>query len=244
MAERTGIEWADATWNPWMGCRKVSPGCKNCYMFRDMTFYGRDPNVIVRAADSTFRNPLKWAKNEKLKQGARIFTCSWSDWFIDKADGWRKEAWRIVKMTPFTYLILTKRAERISDCLPDDWGNGYPNVWLIVSTENQQMLEKRWAELEKVPAIVRGLSVEPMLGEVRLEHRRPDWVITGGESDKKAPRKTELVWVRSLRDECIEHGIPFFHKQHGGTHKVDGAWGSRKLDGVEWNQFPAPPIFT
>src|SRR3990167_5576666 len=98
MAETTGISWCDATWNPFMGCHKVSQGCAKCYMFREMKFYGRDPNVVVRSK-TTFNNPLKWAKNGKVNSGAKIFTCSWSDWFIEEADEWRDEAWEIVKNT-------------------------------------------------------------------------------------------------------------------------------------------------
>jgi len=262
MAERTGIEWADATWNPWMGCKKVSPGCKNCYMFRDMTFYGRDPNIVVKASEASFRNPLKWAKNGKLKTGARIFTCSWSDWFIDKADEWREDAWRIIKLTPqFNYLILTKRPERIADHLPPDWGKGYKNVWLLVSAENQQTLEERLEFLLDIPAAIRGVSAEPLLGPITFWRYFPQgtckrpvctqytrlnskyengihWVITGGESDKKSPRLTDPEWVRAIRDECIKAHVAFFHKQHGGTKKIDDAWGGRLLDGREWNEFP------
>jgi protein gp37 len=167
MAERTGIEWAHSTWNPWMGCKKVSPGCAKCYMFRDMEFYGRDPHTVTRAASPTFRNPLKWAKSAKLASGSRIFTCSWSDWFIDKADNWREEAWRIIWETPqFNYLILTKRPERIDDCLPSNWGNGYPNVWLGVSAENQKYADERIPILLSVPSIVHFISAEPLLGEI------------------------------------------------------------------------------
>ena len=241
MAEKTGIEWADATWNPWMGCKKVSAGCKNCYMFRDMTFYGRDPNVVTRAADSTFRNPLKWAKSGKLKNGARIFTCSWSDFFIDKADGWRKEAWAVIKATPqYIYLILTKRPERITDSLPDDWGDGYPNVWLLVSTEDQDNASKRWGRLQHVRAVVRGVSVEPFLSPISFDSftHAPEWIITGGESDRKSPRPTNLDWVRDLRDYAALNRIPFFHKQHGGTKKINSAWGGRELDGRTHDEFP------
>lgn len=88
MSEQTGIEWTDATWNPWKGCLKVSPGCKQCYMYRDMNRFGHDPMVVVRSK-TTFNNPLKWAKNGKVSSGAKIFACSWSDWFIDQADEWR-----------------------------------------------------------------------------------------------------------------------------------------------------------
>jgi len=104
-----------------MGCHKVSAGCAKCYMFRDQIRYGKDPNIVRRAAQSSFTNPLKWAKNGKVPLGGRIFTCSWSDWFIEEADEWRDEAWSIIKQTPdFIYLILTKRTENIKDRLPTD----------------------------------------------------------------------------------------------------------------------------
>ena len=145
MAEKTWIEWADATWNPWWGCHKVSTGCKNCYMFRDMKRYGRDANIVKRTSPSTFNSPLKWANNYVLRARARIFTCSYSDWFIEEADEWRNEAWDIIRDTPqFDYLILTKRPENIKDRLPKDWENGYPNVWLGISAENQAEYRKRW----------------------------------------------------------------------------------------------------
>lgn len=262
MAETTGIHWADATWNPWYGCKMVSAGCSKCYMFREMKFYGKDPNVVQRAAPGTFNNPSKWAKSGKVIPGARIFTCSWSDWFIDKADPWRDEAWKIVKATPqFTYMILTKRPERIKDHLPADWGEGYPNVWLGVTTENQEMANKRIPVLLEIPARVRWLSVEPMIGPVDLTEaiygKNPlgmnafgftdgfgyeaniQWVITGGESDPTDPRPCNLDWVRTIRDECVAGGVAMFHKQHGGSKKIDGAWGGRVLDGRTWDEFPA-----
>ena len=244
MAEKTGIEWADATWNPWQGCHKISPGCKNCYMFRDLTRYGKDPDSPWRSSDATFRNPLRWAKNGLVPNGGRIFTCSYSDWFIEEADGWRDEAWEIIKATPqFTYLILTKRPERIAEHLPKDWGNGYPNVWLLVSTENQRYFDERWQILCGIPAVVRGISAEPLLGplDISLAELLPDWAITGGESDPK-PRPTNLDWVRSVRDFCQRANIPFFHKQHGGSKKIDGTWGGRILDGRTWDEFAQPSI--
>lgn len=110
MAESTKIEWTDATWNPWHGCRKVSQGCKNCYMFRDKARYGQDPNIVVRSKDATFYAPLKW--NEPRK----VFTCSWSDFFIGEADAWRDEAFALMALTPqHTYQVLTKRADRMLD---------------------------------------------------------------------------------------------------------------------------------
>ena len=252
MGETTGIEWASATWNPWMGCHKVSAGCKNCYMFRDMPHYGKDPNVVVRSK-TTFDAPLKWAKSGKVQPGARIFTCSWSDWFIAEADEWRAEAWDVVRRTPqFTYLILTKRPERIAAHLPADWGNGYPNVWLGTSAENQEQAKRVWPLL-LAPAAVRFVSAEPLLGPIDFnaidafcpDWRKGitigtylDWVITGGESALKDARPCDLDWVRSIRDQCQAAGVALFHKQHGGTRKIDGVWGGRELDGRTWDEFP------
>ena len=228
MGQTTGIEWTDATWNPWRGCTKVSPGCKNCYMFREQRRYGRDPSVVVRASPATFNAPLRW------KDPRRVFTCSWSDFFHEDADEWRDEAWRTIEATPhLTYQILTKRPERIRDWLPLDWEaghpNGYPNVWLGTSVENQHLADRRIPILAEINCRVKFLSCEPLLGPIDLwsvpESRIPRttpprwWVIAGGESGPNA-RGMELDWVRLLRDRCQgddDHlRIPFFFKQWGG----------------------------
>jgi protein gp37 len=230
-------------------------------MFRDIKHYGRDPRVVTRAAISTFRNPAKWARNHKLEPGSRIFTCSWSDWFHKDADPWRDEAWDIIRETPqFTYLILTKRPQRILEHLPLDWGDGWPNVWLGVSAERQKEADLRLPILAKVPAAIRFISAEPLLGPLNLhpylcgtkpttQHRGPTgtcspgnifhWVITGGESDPH-PRKCDLAWVREIRDDCLATNTAFFHKQHGGSVKIDGSWGGHHLDGQIWREFPHP----
>jgi protein gp37 len=253
MAEKTGIEWASATWNPWQGCKMVSPGCAKCYMFRDKRRYGQDPSVVVRSATATFNAPLRWWKNwqdgrrdkNAVAPGSRIFTCSWSDWFIVNADNWRDEAWRIVRDTPFVYMILTKRAERIADHLPADWGAGYPNVWLMVTCEDQKRANERWRHLAQVPAAVRGISYEPGLERINwmemIEHAgvltKPDWIISGGESDPD-PRPFDLEWARATQRFCERFGVAYFHKQHGGNKKSNGAWGGRELDGRTWDEFP------
>lgn len=164
MGATTGIGWCDATWNPWQGCHKVSPGCKYCYMFREKEQYGQEPNVIVRSKPRTFNLPLR------LKQPARVFTCSWSDFFIEEADPWRDEAWAIIQRTPhLTYQILTKRIERVSSLLP--WGTAapWPNVQLIVSAEDQERADKRIPELLRLNVAVRGVSYEPALEPVDFE---------------------------------------------------------------------------
>lgn len=112
MGKTSTIEWTGGTWNPWTGCSKVSPGCKNCYMFRILRRRGRDPEIVIRSK-STFNDPLRW------KEPMMVFTCSMSDFFHETADPWRDEAWDIIRRTPqHTYQILTKRPERILECLP------------------------------------------------------------------------------------------------------------------------------
>lgn len=239
MGTNSGIGWTGNTWNPWKSCRKISPACKFCYMYRDMERWGQDPTKVTRSK-STFNEPLKW------KDPTLIFTCSWSDWFIEEADAWRMEAWEIIKKTPHhTYQILTKRPERILKCLPPDWGDGYPNVWIGVSVENQEYADLRIPILLNVPAHVRFLSCEPLLGDINIsqsvrlwkfqnsgsfesdyEHLL-HWVIIGGESghgkhpeDKSVKyqyRESKLEWISSITQQCREAGVPVFVKQLG-TH--------------------------
>lgn len=233
MGKATGIAWTHHTWNPWQGCTKVSPGCAHCYMFRDKVRYGQDPATVVRSKPPTFNQPRTWP------EPALVFTCSWSDFFHDAADAWRADAWDIIRATPhLTYQILTKRPERIAAHLPEDWGDGWGNVWLGVSVENARWVE-RAVTLTEIPASVRFLSCEPLLGslldegEVLERLLAPDysgvagartlpriespihWVIAGGESGPDA-RPMDLQWVRGLRNLCARGGVPFFLKQLGG----------------------------
>ena len=228
MALTTGIKWCGCTWNPWQGCTKVSPGCKHCYMYQGKRRWGQEPAIVVRSK-TTFDDPLKW-RDPKL-----IFTCSWSDWFHKAADPWRAEAWEIIRATPqHTYQILTKRPERILKCLPSDWGDGWPNVWLGVSVENEDYLS-RIDLLKKAPARTRFLSLEPLLGPLsRLNLTEIQWAIVGGESGP-GYRTPQLDWVRSIRDQCIDADVRLFFKQWGGP-KPDSF--GRELDGRTWDEFP------
>lgn len=209
MGQTSAIEWTNATWNPWMGCTKVSPGCARCYMFREQRQYGNDPEV-VRKSKTKFRDPLKWTEPRL------IFTCSWSDWFHETADAWRDEAWEIIRQTPqHTYQILTKRSGRMHRHLPwaafdDPW----PNVWLGVSIETQNQ-SFRARQLRAVPATVRFISAEPLLGPLALDLTGIHWLIAGGESGP-GWRPMEMDWVRSLRAQCREQGTAFFMKQDSG----------------------------
>src|SRR5450432_3737766 len=203
MSENSSIQWTESTWNPHHGCKKVSDGCKYCYMFRDKEKYGQDPTLVVKSK-TKFNEPLLW-KEPKL-----IFTCSWSDFFIEEADVWRKEAWDVIRKTPHhTYQIVTKRPERIQEQLPPDWGDGWNHVWLDVSIENQKNVH-RATILANIPAKTRFISAEPLLGEIdflqSVDGKRPidefHWLILGGESGnnigKYIYRPSEVDWFTRI----------------------------------------------
>ena len=230
MGDTTGISWTDKTWNPWQGCFKVSQGCKQCYMYREKLRFGQQPNVVVRSKPKTFNAPLKW------EEPALVFTCSWSDWFIEEADEWRDEAWDVIRHTPhLTYQILTKRPERILGHLPQEWP--LSNVWLGVSVEDQAATY-RMPYLEAVNAPIKFVSYEPALGYVDFKaYPWLDWLIAGGESGI-LPRLIDMDIYRQVRDDCKEVGIPFFFKQYGGNSKIDGAWGGEMIDGQVYHNFP------
>ena len=249
MGTETKIQWTDATWNPWVGCTKVSPACANCYMFDGMHRYGRDPTVVTRTKPATFRLPLKKHRNGEyvIPPGSKVFTCSWSDWFHVDADPWRSDAWDIIRQRPdVTFQIVTKRTDRIAECLPPDWGDGWPNVWLIATAENQEWIDKRMMDLLSVPAVVRGLSIEPLLGPVEigllgtmpkdicagytLVYELLSWVIVGVESSGQRVGRLgaffdEIGWMAAAEHivrECADADVAVFVKQIPMSGKICG----------------------
>jgi len=229
MGENTAISWTDATWNPWRGCQMVSAGCAHCYMFAGQRQYGLDPAQVIRAARGTFGAPLKW------RNGLKVFTCSWSDFFIAEADPWRAEAWDVIRATPrHTYQILTKRPERIARCLPPDWGAGWPHVWLGVTAEDQKTADTRLPLLRSVPAAVHFVSCEPMLEPIGLNLAGLAWVICGGESGPQR-RPFLKTWARDLRAQCQAAGVAFYFKQGSGFRSGQ----DDLLDGERVREFPA-----
>ncbi len=241
MGKNTAIQWTDngSTWNPWYGCKKVSDGCKFCYMYRDMKRYGNDPFTVKRAQPTTFNAPLHWKESQK------VFTCSWSDFFIEEADAWRQEAWSIIKRTPhLTYQILTKRPQNIASRLPLEWPLGFDHVWLGVSVEDQSHIDRIEA-LAPIPAAVKFVSYEPALGPLDLFNElylgKINWVISGGESGPKA-RPADPQWFVRVKNQCELFNVPYFHKQNGGNKHIEGAWGGRRLEGREYNEFPQPGL--
>lgn len=258
MGMDTKISWCDASWNPWIGCTKVSQGCRACYAESLMDHrYGKvqwgPEGTRVRTSDVNWRKPLTW--NRKAgKEGRRykVFCASLADVFEDRPElvEWRVELFRLIVHTPaLDWLLLTKRPQHVMGLMNEmGWPSLMDNVWLGTSVENQEQADKRIPELLKVPARIRFLSCEPLLGPVDLRTggyltggwtgaALPGigWVIAGAESGHGA-RPMDLDWVRSLRDQCQGAGTPFFFKQ---AILIGKKTELPLLDGRRWAQFPA-----
>lgn len=254
MALDSKIQWTDATWNVAVGCSKVSEGCKYCYMMRDFgpgSFKGggrKDSNgnqipvngTVTRTSKATFEKPLLWQRQGKRcidGSPLKVFTSSLTDVFHPAIDEYRDEIWDIIRRCPdLIFQILTKRPERIAGNLPSDWGEGYPNVWLGVTVENQGNLNRVW-KMKNFKAKVKFVSFEPLLSAIEIDEfdeitgrHMPgmpffetliDWAIIGGESGndtgKWTYRPAKMKWYKSLIEELNELEIPVFFKQTG-TH--------------------------
>jgi protein gp37 len=247
MATNTGISWTDHTFNPWWGCTKVSPGCINCYALKDSERYGHDvwdPNNPRRElSDANWDLPLKWNLHAEMRQKrARVFSGSMCDWAEDhpQVNSIRPRLWDLIHRTPaLDWQLLTKRADRIKDLLPTDWKNGYPNVWIGVSVENQEYANLRIPYLLAIPATTHFISYEPALGPinfVRLIGNQASpaiWIIYGGESGPKF-RPDDDNWARATRDQCAAMNLTFYRKQSSGIHSGMGV----ELDGVTHHNYP------
>lgn len=248
MGETTGIQWTDHTFNPWWGCVKVSPACKNCYAATLSHRYGFD--VWGPATERRFFGPKHWnephkwnASAEKAGVRRRVFCASMADVFetppsVQMGDTMRAERKRLaalIEQTPsLDWLLLTKRPENILEVFPSWWFRERTNVWVGTTVESPEYLG-RVAALVNVPATTRFISYEPALAAVTWPLDGIHWLIAGGESGS-GHRAPEAVWMQSARDQCAAAGVAFFFKQWGGLHpKANGA----TLDGREWKQFPA-----
>jgi protein gp37 len=236
------INWTDHTWNPWVGCRHVSAECDHCYAdFLVTKRMGRDFGSITRT--KTWRDPVKWnARATELQavlgRRVRVFCASLTDFFIQDADHWRDDAWKVIReCANLDFLILTKRPRLIPSRLPGDWGNGYPNVWLG-TTCGVRSSYSRIDDLRGLPAAVRFISAEPLLESLDdIDLAGIHWLIAGGESGSGfRPMKDE--WAVGLRDRCREHGVAFHFKQHSafrsGTDPL--------LQGVKYHESPLVQI--
>jgi protein gp37 len=239
MAKNSAIEWTHHTFNPWWGCTKVSPGCKNCYAETWARRVGRalwGPRAPRRElSEAYWRQPLDWnAEALRQRRRKRVFCASMADVFEDRRDLDRLRArlWGVIAETPqLDWLLLTKRPDKVAELTP--WGDNWPgNVWLGATAENQRWLDRRMLELSRSPAKVLFLSCEPLLGPLdfsrwidearRGERRLVDWVIAGGESGGRA-RAANPEWFTSIRDQITGAGIRFHFKQWGNWKPVTSA---------------------
>jgi protein gp37 len=223
----TSIEWTDKSWNPVTGCTKVSPGCIHCYA-ETITKRFRFPNGFdLTLYPERIQHPLSWKKPSK------IFVNSMSDLFHEEVPlDFIQSVFETIEKTPqHIYQILTKRPERLVELAPHL--EFHKNIWLGVSVESQDYIS-RIDLLRQVPANVRFLSCEPLLGSLYLDLTNIDWVIVGGESGEKH-RPMNIEWAKDIRDQCRRSKVAFFFKQVGGrTSKAGG----NLLDGRKYLEFP------
>ena len=247
MADKSAIEWTDASWNPVTGCTKVSPGCDNCYAERlSERFRGVEGHAYEAGFDLTLRpdrldQPLRW------KKPRQIFVNSMSDLFHrDIPDEYLQRIWAVmVEADHHIYQILTKRAHRMAHKIKELSLPLPYHIWLGVSVEDQSMADSRIPALLGIGSLVPWVSAEPLLAPIDLRGymRRAvlelgdhglKWVVVGGESGPKA-RPMQAGWARTIRDQCLDANVPYFFKQWGG---VTSKSGGRLLDGREWDQMP------
>jgi protein gp37 len=233
MATVTSIEWTERTWNPVTGCSKVSQGCKHCYAERLADrFWGDRPFTEVRC------HPERLSHPQSIRKSSMFFVNSMSDLFHpDVPDEFVHAVFNVMRECPrHTFQVLTKRSERLAQLGPQlPWPS---NVWMGVSVEDVRVVQ-RVEHLKAVPAAVRFLSLEPLIGPLDdLALAGLHWVIVGGESGPGA-RPMKASWVKSIRRQCRAAAVPFFFKQWGGVFKKHSG---RELDGRTYNEFPQTVI--
>ena len=255
MAAETGISWCDSTFNPWIGCTKVSPACDNCYAeistpSRTMGIEWGQGKPRRRTNEGNWLMPLKWNRDHEIflaenKRSRRVFCASLVDVFDNEVPyAWRVDLFYTIKITDnLNWLILTKRISVAQRVLPFfDWVDGWDNVWLGISACNQSEFNRDVPKLLATPAKIRWISIEPMLGPIEISPylgKHIDWIVVGGESGHNA-RSMEKAWVESLINQCRAYNIHFFFKQWGGKGRDKGGC---LFDGNEIKEFPvAPPL--
>jgi len=235
VAENSKIEWTTHTFNPWIGCMKVSAGCDHCYAESLAKRYGwvewgqrKTEDTVAnigqrkRTSASNWKKPLQWAKAARgTGVRPRVFCASLADVFDNQAEReWRDDLFDMIAWTPeLDWLLLTKRPENIAEMTPQ--GGFWPNVWLGTTCEDQAAYDKRWPLLRAVPAAVHFISYEPAIGPLRLHNGpdQPDWLICGGESGPGA-RYMLPAWAVDIRNDCERAGVYFFMKQMTGKKPI------------------------
>lgn len=213
------------TWNLWHGCHKISAGCAHCYVYRMDEKHGKDSSLVHKTGD--FNLPVRRNRTGayKIPAGELVYTCFTSDFLLEDADQWRQEAWQFIReRRDLTFLFITKRIHRFMDCLPEDWGGGYPNVCIGCTVENQERADFRLPLFRQAPIQHKIIICEPLLERVDLSPYLGSWVeqvVAGGESGQEA-RVCDYDWVLSLREECIRRQVAFRFKQTGARFRKDG----------------------
>lgn len=217
-----------AMWNPCLGCHKCSEGCRFCYIHKGDARRGVDTNVVTKA--DNFCAPVeRYKRGEKkgeykMKSGETVYLCFSSDFLLPDADQWRSDCWRMMRERPdLNFLFLTKRIERFVDCVPDDWGDGYENVTVGCTVENQAEADKRLSLFDTLPIVHKNIILQPMLEAMDIERHLDgmELVVVGGESDCNA-RPLDYAWVLDVREQCLRQGVKFEFRQCGSNFVKDG----------------------
>lgn len=214
-----------ASWNPWHGCRKLSAGCAHCYVYRMDEKHDRDGSAVYRTGSFSLPVRRNRAGDYKIPPGTLVYTCFTSDFLLEDADPWRPEAWHMIReRDDLAFLFVTKRIDRLFDCLPADWGDGYENVHIGCTVENQDRAAYRLPLFLAAPIRHKSLICEPLLERLDLSPWLGPWVeqlVAGGESGNEA-RVCDFDWVLDLRRQCVERGVAFHFKQTGARFRKDG----------------------
>lgn len=210
-------------WNPWRGCKRYSDGCLHCYIHKGDAKRNVNTSEIVQTKD--FTKPVERLKNGnyKMKSGL-VYLCFSSDFLIEEADDWRSACWKMIKeRQDCTFLFLTKRIERFSKCIPDDWGKGYDNVVVCCTIENQKHAETRLKIFKELPIQHKCITAQPLLEKIDIETYLDgiELVVVGGESDSHA-RVLMYDWVLDIREQCIRKHVNFEFRQCGTYTVKDG----------------------
>lgn len=213
-------------WNLWHGCHKLSPGCKHCYVYRGDARREVDSSMVMQTKN--FDLPIRRKRNGdyKIPSKTLVYTCFTSDFFVEDADGWRLQAWEMMRQrSDLHFLMITKRIDRFAQCLPDDWDDGYDNVTICCTVENQVCADYRLPIYRTSPIKHKVIICEPLLEGVDLSPFHIDeWVeqvVVGGESGYDV-RPCDFEWVMSIRNVCEEGGVSFWFKQTGAKFVKDG----------------------
>ncbi len=212
-----------SVWNPWRGCKKCSEGCLHCYIHKGDAKRGIDTNNI-RVTKDFYKPTLKLKDGTYQMKSGTVYMCFSTDFLIEQADEWRAECWKIIKeRQDCTFLFLTKRIERFSDCIPDDWGEGYENVVVCCTVENQKNADKKLSVFQSLPIKHKCITAQPLLERVNIEQYLSDieLVVVGGESDNFA-RPLDYDWVLDIREQCVRKNVSFEFRQCGTHFIKDG----------------------